>query len=93
MTGNMASTVSRRLKRGGYTVSSPARRHKHEGLFVQGDRSGNVTIIADLGSESAITALEVLHTIERWIQVTNVSITTRSVGACFVRFTYTPKDK
>jgi len=61
---NMAAVVSRRLKKDGYTTSSPARRHKYEGLFVQGDRSANVTIIADLGTNSADTALEVASVIE-----------------------------
>jgi len=93
MTGNMASVVSRRLKSNGYTVSPSARRHKHLGLFVQGDRSGNVTVIADLGASSADTALEIASVIEMWYQTTRVSINTHSEGASFVRFTYTPVAK
>jgi hypothetical protein len=89
----MAAVVSRRLGRDGYTVSSPARRHKREGLFVQGDRSGNVTVIADLDADSADTALELMSVIEMWSQTSNVSITTYSEGACFIRFTYTPRGK
>lgn len=90
---SMAATVSRRLNKTGYTVSPYARRHKYEGLFVQGDRSGNITVIADLGADSADTALEVMRTIEGWSQTTRASVITRTDGACFVRFTYTPKGK
>lgn len=86
--GNMASVVSRRLKREGYTISSYARRHKADGIFVNGARNGNTTIVVDLGAGSDDVARELESVILAWPQASYVTVTHNPGGSSFVNFDY-----
>ncbi|MGX1133225.1 enamine deaminase RidA (YjgF/YER057c/UK114 family) [Streptomyces glaucescens] len=74
--------ASRRLRAAGWNISSSARKHKAEGVFVSGSL-GLVSVFVDLGDQSVQTAEEIAQTVADWGLEPKV---THKDGHSFVHF-------
>ena len=84
------STVSRRLRAAGWTISAPARKHRYPGVFVStaGDQVA-VYVDTDLEVRNDRLAADLVAELAAWPQVSAVEVVPVS-DARSVRLTYTP---
>lgn len=87
------STVSRRLRAAGWTISAPSRKHRYPGIFVS-TAGDHVAVYVDTDNESRneryVNGL--LDELAAWPQVGEVE-TVEVSDARSIRFTYTPKGR
>lgn len=84
------STVSRRLRAAGWTISAPARKHRYPGVFVS-TAGDHVSVYVDTDNESRNDrfATDLVAELVTWPQVTALEVV-RVDDARSVRLQYTP---
>lgn len=84
------STVSRRLRAAGWTISAPARKHRYPGVFVS-TAGDHVSVYVDTDNESRNDrfAADLVAELATWPQVSAVDVV-QVDDARSVRLKYTP---
>lgn len=87
------STVSRRLRAAGWTISAPARKHRHPGVFVS-TAGDHVSVYVDTDNESRNDrfATDLVAELTTWPQVTALEVV-QVADARSIRLQYTPKGR